>query len=195
MFSATLAAAMGALFGFWLHGVSVHPPRTADAKPFVVGFAAMGAGFGLTVSYCLYIKRRLRCSLPFSRPSDPVGLAPFVHAGLAGALWFSSGSVILYFTYQFIMRGHSGGESSPGVFVGMIDGFFSICGRMVVNALGVDINIIHQIRPIEDPIHTIIELVYVPAANGVAGAFGGLAAAGCYRLHLSALKSTNRIHL
>ena len=186
LFAGTIAGVMGAFFGFWIHGVSVDPLRIADEKPFVLGFTILGIVIGFTVSYCSYVKQRLRCRLTFCRPSDPVGSAPFVHAALAGAILFFSGSVILYFTFQFIMRGQSGGESSPGVLVGVIDGFFSFGGRMLVNALGIDINIIHQIRSHEDPIHTMIELVYVPAANGVIGALCGLFVAGCYRLHISA---------
>lgn len=185
LFAATVATVLGALFGFTLHIVFSPSSREEAATPFILGFACFGANVGLTISYCSYVKRRLRCKLPHSHPSDTVGIAPYVHAALAGAFLLGCGSIVLDITLNITRPPSLFGEPTGTEFwLLVIDSFFTVGGRMLVSVVWMNQAMISALHPPEDPIHRTIALVYVPSANAIVGAFCGLLGAGYYRLRI-----------
>ena len=181
LFAAAVISVLGAAFGFMLHLHAASYGIKENTRPFVVGFGCVGTVIGLTASYCSYIRQRLRCRLPFSHPSDPVGAAPYVHSALAGFFLFGCGSLIFQIMELPFL---SGWPSGTALWFFLIGNLFSFGGILLIDALGITQAMIGEMQHSNDLTREMIGLLCIPMANAFVGMCCGVLTFFYFRLRL-----------
>ena len=206
LFAVVAFTLAGAILGFALHLLTVHFGKEAmgvlkkvdgvvlqfgyrspneealneDPTRFVLGFALTGTVFGLTASYCSYIRRRLKRRLLYY-PSDVLGNSPIIHGVFAGAFLYGGASLVLSITEMPFLSGWPRGTA---FWVFFIHGFFRFGSSVLLDAIGISGAMITEMQHSKEPAQVMMGTLWVPIASAVIGAFYGLVATGYFRLRL-----------